>query len=111
MPAARYNPDHTADFRQRLKDMAVRGAFGFAFAAAAAGVIALLGTSSGGGAAAALVRVVWIADAALGGISLITLLITAVLWMIYRRRRPDLDAKRAEILGEFKARAAARRRR
>jgi hypothetical protein len=27
--------------------------------------------------------------------------------MLYRRRRADLDAQRAEILGEFKDRAAA----
>jgi hypothetical protein len=41
---------------------------------------------------------------------LITLLIIAVLQTLYRRCRTDLDAQGAEILREFKARAAARRR-
>ena len=108
MFAERYSPDHTADIRQRLKDMAARGTVGLGIAAAAAGVIAVLATSGGGGTTAALIRVVWIADAALGGISAITLLVAAAGWMIYSRRRADLDTQRAEILGEFKAQAATR---
>jgi hypothetical protein len=108
MSAARYHPDHTAHIRQRLKNMAVCGVAGLVFAAAAAGVIALIGTGASG-ASAVLERVVWIVDATLGGVAVITLVVTAVLWMVYRRRRAELDAQGAEIIGEWKARIARRR--
>jgi hypothetical protein len=63
------------------------------------------------GASTALLRLGWIADAVLGGVSLLTLAVTAVMWLVYRRRRrAELDAQGAEIAGELKARMAVRRR-
>lgn len=108
MPA-RYNPDHTAHIRRRLVDQAIYGIGGLFFTAAAAGVLVLLERLAGD-ASAALWRLVWIADAVLGAVSLLVLAVTAVMWLIYRRRRAELDAQGAEIVGEFKARLATRRR-
>jgi hypothetical protein len=107
MPA-RYNPDHTAHIQQRIANLAIYGAFGLFFTAAAAGVLVVIG-SLVGDAPAGLGRLVWIADAVLGGVSLLTLAATAIMWLVYRRRRAELDAQGAEIVGEFKARLAARR--
>lgn len=108
MPA-RYHPDHTAHIRRRLADQAVRGVAGLVFTAAAAGVLALIGGRLED-ASTVLWRLAWIADAVLGGVSLLTLAVTAVMWLVYRRRRAELDAEGAEIVGEFKARLALRRR-
>jgi MFS family permease len=108
MPA-RYNPDHTAHIRRRLVNQAIYGIGGLFFTAAAAGVLLLIGQLAGD-APAALWRLVWIADAVLGAVSLLFLAVTAVMWLVYRRRRAELDAQGAEIVGEFKARLATRRR-
>jgi hypothetical protein len=61
-------------------------------------------------APAVLRRLVWFADALSGGVSLLTLAVTAVMRLVYRRRRADLDAQGAQIRGELTARIAARRR-
>ncbi|WP_204007440.1 hypothetical protein [Virgisporangium aurantiacum] len=108
MPA-RYHPDHTAHIRHQLANQAIYGAFGLFFTAAAAGVLLLI-EHLVGDTPAGLWRLVWIADVVLGGVSLLTLAVTGVMWRVYRRRRAELDAQRAEIVGEFMARLAVRRR-
>jgi len=44
------------------------------------------------------------------GVAVLYLLVTLVAWLVYRRRRPDLDAAGAEIVGELHARIANVRR-
>ena len=88
---------------------APNGVGGLFCTAASAGVLVLMRRLAGD-APAALWRLVWIADAVLGAVSLLTLAVTAVMWLVYRRRRAELDAQGAEISGEFKARLAVRRR-
>jgi hypothetical protein len=48
----------------------------------------------------------WVTDAVLAAVTVLYLLVTLVAWLIYRRRRPDLDAAGAEIVGELHARIA-----
>jgi hypothetical protein len=40
------------------------------------------------------------------GVAVLCPLVTLVAWLVYRRRRPDLDAAGAEIVGELHARIA-----
>lgn len=108
MPAARYHPDHTAHIRRRLADQVIFGTVGLVVTAMAAGVLVLIGGRLD--AAPAVVRqLVWIAVAVSGGISVLVLVVSAGRWRVYRRRRADLDAEGAEIMGELKARTARRR--
>jgi hypothetical protein len=109
MPALRYHPDRPAATSGDGPAWLCSARTGLGFAATAAGVIALLGQIGSGGASAALIRAVSILDAAIGSISLITVLDTAVLWRILAGAGPTLDAQTAEILGEVKAHTAHRR--
>lgn len=109
MSARVYRPDHTAHVRRRLAQMAVYGAFGLVVAAAAAGILAVVGSRIPA-AWKALVNAAWILDAVAAGVAVLYLLVTLVAWLVYRRRRPDLDAVGAEIVGELHARIANGRR-
>jgi uncharacterized membrane protein YdbT with pleckstrin-like domain len=100
-----YRPDHTAHVRRRLTQTAAYGTFGLVIAAAAAGSFAVVG-SRVPTAWTALVSANWILDAVAAGVAVLCLLVTLVAWLVYRRRRPDLDAARAEIVGELHARIA-----
>jgi hypothetical protein len=55
-------------------------------------------------------RLVWIAVAVMSGLSLLVVVATGVMWLVYRQRRAELDAAGAEIVGKFKARMAVQRR-
>jgi uncharacterized BrkB/YihY/UPF0761 family membrane protein len=100
-----YRPDHTAHVRRRLTQMAAFGTFGMVVAAAAAGILAVIG-SRAPAAWKALVSAAWILDAVAAGVAVLYLLVTLVAWLVYRRRRADLDAASAEVVGEFHARIA-----
>lgn len=108
MPAARYRSDHTAQIRRRVAGLAMNACIGLVFTAVAAGVLVLLRWRFEG-EPAVLWQVVWIADAVLGGVSLLTLAAAGVMWLVYRRRRAELDAAGAELDGERKMRAVMRR--
>ena len=86
IPAARCNPDHTADIRQRLIDMAMRGALGLGVARRWHGASSHWSARSAAGPPSYSLAALWIVDAALGGTA------APSLWMIYRRRRASLDA-------------------
>ncbi len=105
MPPRVYRPDHTAHIRRRVAQMAVYGAFGLVVAAAAAGMLAVIG-SRVPAAWMALVSAAWIADLVLAAVAVLYLLVTLVAWLVYRRRRPELDAAGAEVVGELRARIA-----
>jgi hypothetical protein len=109
MPPRVYHPDHTAHIRRRLTRMAVTGLIGLAVAAAAAGVLAMMG-SRAGDSSSGLVTAAWVADAACAAVAVLYLLVTLAAWAVYRRRRADLDAEGAEIVGETQARIANRHR-
>ena len=104
-----YRPDHTAHVRRRRAQMAVYGAFGLVVAASAAGMLAVIG-SRVPAAWTALVSAAWIGAVVLAAVAVLYLLVALVAWFVYRRRRPDLDAAGAEIVGEFHARIANRHR-
>jgi hypothetical protein len=106
MPPRVYRPDHTAHVRRRLTQMAVYGTFGLVTAAAAAGSFAVVG-SRVPAASTAPVSAAWIAAVVLAaGVAALYLLVTLAAWLVYRRRRPDIDAAGAEIVGELHARIA-----
>ncbi|MEJ3741748.1 hypothetical protein WEI85_00400 [Actinomycetes bacterium KLBMP 9797] len=98
-----YRADHTAHIRRRLRSMAVMCLTGAALAGVAAGVLALLGSLSGD-RHRGLLRAAWAADIVTFAVALIGLLITFVIYLIYRRRRAELDAAGAEVYGELRAR-------
>ncbi len=104
-----YDPDHTAHIRRRLSRMAVTGLIGLAVAAAAAGVLAMMG-SRAGDASGGLVTAAWVIDAVCAAVAVLYLLVTLAALAVYRRRRGDLDAEGAEIVGEMHARIANRHR-
>lgn len=54
----------------------------------------------------ALPQVTWYPVVALAVLSGLSLLVTAALWILYRRRRADLHAAGAEAIGELLARPA-----
>jgi hypothetical protein len=83
--------------------MAVHGTFGLVVAAAAAGILAVVG-SRAPAASKALVSAAWVADAVLAAVAVLYLLVTLAVRLVYRRRRADLDAAGAEIVGELNAR-------
>ncbi len=100
-----YHPDHI----RRLTQM-VYGLIGLVIAAVAGGVIAIA-AGIAGGAWGALVTAAWIADGLLAAVSVGEPAGHAG-WCggVYRRRRAELDAAGAEVVGEFHARIANRRR-
>jgi len=104
-----YDPDHTPHIRRRLSRMAVTGLIGLAVAAAAAGVLAMMG-SRAGDSSGGLVTAAWVIDAVCAAAAVLYLLLTLAAWAVYRRRRADLDAEGAEIVGEMHARIANRHR-
>ncbi|MEV4706823.1 hypothetical protein [Actinoplanes sp. NPDC049316] len=109
MSARVYRPDHTAHIRHRLAQLAVHGAVGLVIAFCAAGVLAFLGFQAGDGPGW-LIGLTWYAVGAVAVLALLTLGVALVGWLVYRRRRADLDAAGAEVIGEFHARMANRRR-
>jgi hypothetical protein len=52
------------------------------------------------------VSAAWILDVVLAAVAVLYLLVTLVASLVYRRRRPDLDAAGAEVVGELRARIA-----
>jgi len=105
-----YDPDHTAHIRRRLSRMAVTGLIGLAVAAAAAGVLAMMGSRAGDSSGGGLVTAAWVIDAVCAAVAVLYLLVTLAALAVYRRRRADLDAEGAEIVGEMHARIANRHR-
>jgi cytochrome c-type biogenesis protein CcmH/NrfG len=108
MPPRVYHHDHTAAIRARLAQLAITGAVGLLLAVVAAAVIVVVGRA-GGPAPDGLVRTAWISVAFVVALSVATLALSLVAWVVYRRRRADLDAQGAEAMGELLARLANRR--
>jgi hypothetical protein len=95
-----YQPDHTG---HRLKSMLARSATGVVFAVVAA-VLIRWQTAGLDDQFRVLTTVVWLVDIVLLLISALGVVITLVLYPVYRHRRADLDAAGAEALAEFRAR-------
>jgi hypothetical protein len=98
-----YHGDHTAHLRQQLQDRALYFGAGtvVAVCAAFANWFIVSRLDGGGRLAAAL----WGLNIALGLIAVLGLCVTALFYLIYRLRRPELDAAGAEAVGEARARA------
>jgi hypothetical protein len=79
---ARYNPDHTAHIRRLLGSQATYGVGGLLVTAAAVGTLLVMDTSLAD-APLVLRRLVWIAVAVAGGLSLLVLVVTGVMWLVY----------------------------
>ena len=98
-----YHADHTAHIRRRLRTETIRFS---------AGLLAAILLAVINGVLAAQIRRPqrhpdhrrWWADALLIVISLLGLALTGAQYVVYRRRRPDLDAAGAEAMGERAAR-------
>ncbi|MFI5496031.1 hypothetical protein [Actinoplanes sp. NPDC051859] len=98
-----YHADHTAHIRRRLRTETIRFS---------AGLLAAVLLAVGNGILAArldgrhatLTAAVWWADGLLIIISLLGLALAGAQYVVYRRRRPDLDAAGAEAMGERAAR-------
>ncbi|WP_203706100.1 hypothetical protein [Asanoa iriomotensis] len=109
MSARVYRHDHTAHIRHRLAQLAIHGAVGLFVAFCAAGVLAFLNIQADDGPGW-LIGLTWYAVGAIAVLALLTLGVALVGWLVYRRRRAQLDAAGAEVIGELYARMANRRR-
>lgn len=109
MVARVYQPDHTGHIRQRLKSMWLYFTTGIVIALLGAAMILWI-AGRFKGRYNVLVTVVWMVDIAAFLVAAIGLLITLIMYLVYRRRRADLDAAGAEVDGEFRARLHLRRR-
>ena len=98
-----YQPDHTAHIRERLKAMLLRSAVGIAFALVFA-VLIRWQTAGLDDRFHTVAAVAWWIDIVLLLVSTLGVVMTLVLYLIYRRRRAELDAAGAEAIGEFRAR-------
>ncbi|GGN38525.1 hypothetical protein GCM10010109_65500 [Actinoplanes campanulatus] len=97
-----YHGDHTAHLRQQLKDRALH--FGAGTVVAVCAAIANWFIVSHLDGHNRLVAALWGLNIALGLIAVLGLCLTALLYLIYRLRRPELDAASAEAVGEARAR-------
>jgi hypothetical protein len=95
-----YRADHTAHIRERLRASALHHLTGLIAAGVGAGGLLLL-QGSLREAHPTVVEVGWWLDRALATIAGLGLALTAARYLRYRRRRADLDAAGAEVLGEF----------
>jgi hypothetical protein len=98
-----YRADHTAYIRDRLKRQALSFAIGVIMAVLASITLANL-LSLHSEAQYTLTAVGWELVIALALVSGVGLMLTAVQYLAYLRRRPDLDAAGAEVMGELRAR-------
>ena len=98
-----YRADHTAHIRDRLKRQALYFATGELMAVFGAITIAVL-LSLQDPAPHALTRLAWGVVILCASVAGLGLTITGVQYLIYRRRRADLDAEGAEVIGELYAR-------
>ncbi|MEU4243981.1 hypothetical protein [Actinoplanes sp. NPDC026619] len=98
--------DHTADIRALIRQMAIRGISGLVMTALGAGGTRVIGSAFDGSPPPALMRAIWILWSVLGTVSLLHLALALIFWLIYVLRRRHLDAARAEVIGEMKARMA-----
>jgi hypothetical protein len=99
-----YRADHTAHIRDRLKRQALHFSTGAVLAVLAAGAVAVLLWLLGDGSHHTLAVAVWGLVIALAVVSGIGLMLTGVEYLLYRRRRAELDAAGAEVIGEWHAR-------
>ncbi|MFI1996808.1 hypothetical protein [Actinoplanes sp. NPDC020271] len=98
-----YCADHTAHIRDRLKRQALYFATGELVAVFVAITFAVL-LSLQDAAPHALAVLGWGLVILLASVAVLGLLITGVQYLVYRRRRADLDAEGAEVIGELYAR-------
>ncbi|GAA3292687.1 hypothetical protein GCM10020218_068080 [Dactylosporangium vinaceum] len=106
-----YRPDHTAHIRADLARSAMYFGTGLAVVlAAAVTTVLILQVADGTAAPAWLIRTLWVVGSFAVTVSLVGLLLTLVRWLVYLRRRAELDAAGAEAVGEVYARMADRRR-
>lgn len=98
-----YRADHSAHIRDRLKRQALYFATGELVAVFGAIAFAVL-LSMQNPAPHALTVLGWGLVILLASVAGLGLLITGVQYLIYRRRRADLDAEGAEVIGELYAR-------
>jgi uncharacterized BrkB/YihY/UPF0761 family membrane protein len=104
-----YHADHTAGIRLTLGKLAVLGVVGLVFVIVATALVLVLnkgGEAAGSSLHVWFVRALWIAIALLSVISLATLALSGIFWVVYQWRRADLDAAGAEASGELKTRLA-----
>jgi uncharacterized membrane protein len=85
----------------------VHGIVGPVLASATAGILTVIDAVSGD-SWPTLMTVAWVLDAAYAVLAALYLVLTAVAWLVYRRRRAHLDAAGAEVVGEPLARIANR---
>jgi hypothetical protein len=98
-----YRADHTAHIRDRLKRQTLHFSIGAALAVLSAVMVAMLVPLAGEGHPT-LSGAAWGLVVAVLVVSGIGLAITGVEYLVYRRRRADLDAAGAEVIGELNAR-------
>jgi uncharacterized BrkB/YihY/UPF0761 family membrane protein len=98
-----YQPDHTADIRQRLKSMLLTFTVGAAIAVTGAIIIGIL-TASLDDQYRTVIALAWLIDIVTLLVAALGLLTTLIFYLIYRRRRAYLDAVGAEADGELRAR-------
>ena len=98
-----YRADHTAHIRDRLTRQAVYFTTGVIIAVLGAVSFAFL-LSMLPEAAHTLTAIAWGLVIVLAMVAGLGLLITGVEYLVYRRRRADLDAAGAEVIGELYAR-------
>lgn len=97
-----YHPDHTAHIRNRLKNQALYFFTGAVVALMSAAVFAFI-FSLAGETPHRLTVITWVLVLVVAGLSGLGLAITGVEYLVYRRRRADLDAAGAEAIGELHA--------
>ena len=98
-----YRADHTAHIRDPLKNQALYFATGVIMAVLGAIAVAIL-VPLLGEAHHTLTVVAWGLVIVLALVSGVGLTLTGVEYLVYRRRRAELDAAGAEVIGEFHAR-------
>jgi membrane protein implicated in regulation of membrane protease activity len=111
VPGAIYHPDHTAHIRNLLKQMVRAGLTGLGLGAVTMIALAAIGAIDDQSLPPVITLALWTAWWALITASVLTMIFALIFWLIYRRRRADLDARGAEAVGELKARMANSRRR
>ncbi|ROP28714.1 hypothetical protein EDD30_1486 [Couchioplanes caeruleus] len=99
-----YHGDHTAHIRQRLRAETRRCSLGLVVAVLLAALHILVLSAALDGRYALLSAAAWWAISLLAAISVLGLVLVGVQYLVYRRRRPDLDAAGAEAMGERNAR-------
>jgi cytochrome c biogenesis protein CcdA len=98
-----YRPDHTAGIRHRLKAMLRYFVTGAAVVLTGAVAVAIIAAQFGD-EDRTLVTVAWLVVIVALLVAALGLVMTLVLYLVYRRRRADLDAAGAEAEGELQAR-------